>query len=133
VYCVCTPVQAQVLAEACCTSLHVLERRQGTQCVCPPVAHILLLLAICTSSLSGSPALSAQLLLCRSAIAAVFGCRLSRASPVFQARPGLLLCRNDIMGVVMVKELVLVDPDGCLAVSELNIRELPQLPADTPM
>jgi hypothetical protein len=33
----------------------------------------------------------------------------------------------------MIKEMVLVDPAEQLPVSSLSIRELPQLPAETPM
>mmetsp|Transcript_20191 Transcript_20191/g.56245 ORF Transcript_20191/g.56245 Transcript_20191/m.56245 type:complete len:781 (+) Transcript_20191:38-2380(+) len=41
--------------------------------------------------------------------------------------------RSDIVGVIMIKEMLLVNPADQLPVSSLNIRELPHLPADTPM
>ncbi|KAF5837488.1 hypothetical protein DUNSADRAFT_4290 [Dunaliella salina] len=48
--------------------------------------------------------------------------------PVYKGRN-----RSDIVGVIMIKELLLVNPADQLPVSSLNVRELPHLPADTPM
>ncbi|GAX79404.1 hypothetical protein CEUSTIGMA_g6845.t1 [Chlamydomonas eustigma] len=41
--------------------------------------------------------------------------------------------RLDIVGVILAKELVLIDPSDNKVVRDLNIRELPRLSADTPM
>ena len=42
-------------------------------------------------------------------------------------------CRNNIKGLVLVKELALVDPDDCMEVREQRMRGLPALRADIPM
>lgn len=42
-------------------------------------------------------------------------------------------CRKDISGVVLVKELALVDPEDGLKVSSQRLRALPALRADMPM
>ncbi|KAL6749260.1 hypothetical protein V8C86DRAFT_2852241 [Haematococcus lacustris] len=41
--------------------------------------------------------------------------------------------RKDIQGLILSKELVLVNPADNIQVSDLNMRELPRLPANTPM
>lgn len=41
--------------------------------------------------------------------------------------------RKDILGLILSKELVLIDPSDHLAVSQLKIRQMPHLSADTPM
>ncbi len=41
--------------------------------------------------------------------------------------------RKDVMGMVLAKEMVLVDPARSVYVRDLKIRDLPRLSADTPM
>lgn len=48
--------------------------------------------------------------------------------PVFQKGN-----RHDIVGVILAKELVLINPGGSMSVRELRTRPLPHLSADTPM
>lgn len=43
------------------------------------------------------------------------------------------LCRRDILGLLLVKELVLVNPLDHLPVGALRLRELPRLEGETPM
>ncbi len=45
----------------------------------------------------------------------------------------VLLCRKDIIGVILVKELALVDPDDAVPVTSLRLRPIPFLPAHTKM
>ena len=43
------------------------------------------------------------------------------------------LCRQDIKGLVLVKELALVDPEDGVQVSQQRLRGIPELRADIPM
>ena len=43
------------------------------------------------------------------------------------------LCRRDILGLILVKELALVDLEASIHVSEVKMRQLPMLRADTAM
>lgn len=53
------------------------------------------------------------------------------AAAVAAAAP--LATRRQLNGLIMVKELVLVDPDQGLTAGQLVSRQLPRLPADTPL
>ena len=43
------------------------------------------------------------------------------------------MCRKDIIGLLLSKELVLVDPANTVYVRDIPLRDLPRLSADTPM
>ena len=41
--------------------------------------------------------------------------------------------RKDIVGLILAKELVLIDPTSNVHVRDIKTRDLPRLSADTPM
>lgn len=43
------------------------------------------------------------------------------------------MCRKDIQGLVLIKELALVDPEDCLNITSQRLRALPSLRADLAM
>jgi hypothetical protein len=42
-------------------------------------------------------------------------------------------CRRDIIGLILVKELALINPEDRLTITEMRMRSLPMLRADTAM
>ena len=44
-----------------------------------------------------------------------------------------IVCRKDIIGLILAKEMVLVDPMENVYVRDMRTRDLPRLSADTPM
>jgi metal transporter CNNM len=50
-----------------------------------------------------------------------------------QALLHYLTCRRKLLGLILVKELVLVDPEEGLTAGQLVSRSLPRLPANIPM
>lgn len=46
---------------------------------------------------------------------------------------GMCVCRREIMGLILVKELALLDPESGTLVRDVKMRPLPMLRADTAM